>query len=186
MKTNARHTQRLSYSPKAAIRRPWAATRRREHPVLSPDSLRQQTWYPQDATDAKQHAFEKRYYDGYAQTYVSAVQAARKQGWRNISVYGWAPYGRTWGGLEKPEVDAGTDHAWNFFGKQIYDAVDIVNNSVYCFYWSPQNVAYTLANIDANMALVNSMPLRKPVRPNSVRHDNRRWVLYRVQTMKWR
>jgi len=26
------------------------------------------------------------------------------------------------------------------------DVVDIVNNSVYCFYWSPQNVAFTLAN----------------------------------------
>ena len=59
----------------------------------------------------------------------------------------------------------GTDHAWNAFGRQIYDVVDIVNNTVYCFYWSPQNVAYTLANIDSNMALVNSLPTKKPVRP---------------------
>jgi hypothetical protein len=46
-----------------------------------------------------------------------------------------------------------------------YEAVDIVNNSVYCFYWSPHNVAYTLANIDSNMALVNSMSTKKRVRP---------------------
>ncbi len=44
-----------------------------EHPALSPDKLRQQTWYPQDASEAKRAAFEKRYYDGYAQTYISAV-----------------------------------------------------------------------------------------------------------------
>ncbi len=136
-----------------------------EHPVLQPDHLRQQSWYPKHATKAAGKAFEKRYYNGYAQTYISAIAAARKQGWRNISLYGWAPYGRTWGGLEKPDVDAGTNHAWNAFGRQIYEAVDIINNSVYCFYWSPNNVAYTLANIDSNMALVNAMPKRKPVRP---------------------
>ena len=136
-----------------------------EHPVLSPEQLRQKSWYPKDAPDTQRTAFEKRYYDGYAQTYISAVRTARKQGWRNISIYGWAPYGRTWGGLEKPEVDAGTHHAWNAFGRQIYDVVDIINSSVYCFYWSPQNVAYTLANTDSNMALVKSMAVEKPVRP---------------------
>jgi hypothetical protein len=136
-----------------------------EHPVLQPDRLRQQSWYPARASAADRESFEKRYYDGYAQTYISAVAAARKQGWRNISLYGWAPYGRTWGGLEKPDVDAGTNHAWNAFGRQIYEVVDIVNNSVYCFYWSPSNVAYTLANIDSNMALVNSMATKKRVRP---------------------
>lgn len=136
-----------------------------EHPVLSPDRLRVQSWYPADASETDRQSFEKRYYDGYAQTYISAVTAARKQGWSNISLYGWAPYGRTWGGLEKPEVESGTHHAWNAFGRQIYEVVDIINNSVYCFYWSPNNVAYTLANIDSNMALVKSMPTKKPVRP---------------------
>ena len=136
-----------------------------EHPVLSPDRLRQQSWYPQDAQTNEQESFEKRYYDGYAQTYISAVKTARKQGWRNISLYGWAPYGRTWGGLEKPEVDAGTDHAWNAFGRDIYEVVDIINNSLYCFYWSSQNVAYTLANIDSNMAMVARAPTKKLVRP---------------------
>ncbi len=136
-----------------------------EHPVLSPDKLHQQSWSPQDASEGEKNAFESRYYAGYAQTYTSAVQAARQQGYRNISIYGWAPYGRTWGGLENSEVAPGADHAWNMFGRQIYDVVDIVNNSVYCFYWSPRNVAFTLANIDSNMALVNSMPVKKPVRP---------------------
>ena len=136
-----------------------------EHPVLSPEKLRQQTWYPQDASEAAKRDFEKRYYEGYAQTYVSAVKTARQQGWRNISIYGWAPYGRTWGGLETPEVAPGADHAWNMFGQQIYDVVDLINTSVYCFYWSPQNVAFTLANTDSNMTLVNSMPVKKPVRP---------------------
>ncbi len=136
-----------------------------EHPVLSPEELRRQSWYPQNASESESALFEKRYYDGYAQTYISAVRAARKQGWRNVSLYGWAPYGRTWGGLEKSEVDPGSEDAWDSFGKQIYDQVDVINNSVYCFYWSPRNVAYTLANIDVNMALVNSMPIKKPVRP---------------------
>jgi hypothetical protein len=136
-----------------------------EHPVLSPEKLRTQDWYPKDADEAARKTFETNYYLGYAKTYTSAVEAARKQGWRNISIYGWQPYGRTWGGLEKPEVDPGGNHAWNTFGKRIYDTVDIINNSVYCFYWSPQNVAYVLSNIDSNMALVDSMPVRKPVRP---------------------
>jgi hypothetical protein len=55
--------------------------------------------------------------------------------------------------------------SWNAFGKRIYGAVDILNPSVYCFYSSPQNVAYTLANIDCNQRLINSMPSPKPVRP---------------------
>jgi len=136
-----------------------------EHSVLPPERLREQDWYPSDANADGKKAFEKKYYNGYAQTYISAVQAAKKQGWHNISLYGWAPYGRTWGGLEQPEVESGTDFAWNAFGKQIYDATDIINNSVYCFYWSPRNVAYVLSNIDSNMELVYSMSERKPVRP---------------------
>lgn len=136
-----------------------------EHPVLSPEKLREQPWYPKDGIEPERLAFEKRYYDGYAQTYLSSVSAARQSGWKNISIYGWYPYGRTWGGLEKVEAEPGTNQAWNAFGKQILDAVDLVNNSVYCFYWSPQNVAYTLANVDMNLAMVNSASRPKPVRP---------------------
>jgi hypothetical protein len=136
-----------------------------EHPVLSPEKLREQDWYPKEADEAARAAFEAKYYAGYAKTYTSAVEAARQQGWRNISIYGWQPFGRTWGGLEKPEVDPGGNHAWNAFGKRIYECVDIVHNSVYCFYWSPQNVAYVLAGIDSNQALIQTMPTPKPLRP---------------------
>ena len=136
-----------------------------EHPVLSPEKLREQEWYPKDASEPGRGAFERRYYDGYAQTYISSVTAARRQGWQNISIYGWYPYGRTWGGLEKAEPDPGTDFAWNAFGRQILGAVDVVNNSVYCFYWTAQNVAYTLANIDLNLRMVQSADQQKRVRP---------------------
>ncbi len=136
-----------------------------EHGRLRPDKLREQAWYPAKASSDERRAFEQRYYDGYAQTYIAPVRAARRQGWRRISLYGWQPFGRAWFGLEDVTLDPATDHAWNAFGKAIYDAVDILNPTVYCFYWSPQNVAYTLANIDLNMQLVRTMPVRKPVRP---------------------
>ena len=136
-----------------------------EHPRPSLEKLREQPWYPRQADRPEQEQFEKRYYDGYALTYVRPIEAARRAGWRGISVYGWQPFGRRYWGLDKARVDPATDWAWHAFGRQIYDAVDILNPSVYCFYWSQQNVAYTLANIDLNMELVKSMPARKPVRP---------------------
>ena len=135
-----------------------------EHGWLRPDALRQQAWYPAKASEAERRAFERRYYDGYAKTYIAPVQAARKQGWRNISLYGWQPFGRTWN-VTDVSLDPATDHSWNTFGTRIYEAVDILNPTVYCFYWDPKNVAYTLANIDLNMRLVRSMPEQKPVRP---------------------
>jgi len=136
-----------------------------EHGVVAPERLREQDWYPRDGENAEKSEFEKRYYDGYAETYLSAVETARKQGWKNISLYGWQPAGRIWGGLDKRDAHPDTYHPWIAFGRRIYGAVDLINNSVYCFYWSPQNVAYVLANIDDNMRLVNSMPVKKPVRP---------------------
>jgi hypothetical protein len=136
-----------------------------EHPLLGPEDLRKQEWYPAGGTEAERAEFERSYYDGYALTYAAPVRAARSAGWRDISLYGWEPFGRRWFGLEKAEVDPTTDWAWNAYGKAIYEAVDILNPSVYCFYWSPQNVAYTLANLDLNMAFVRSMPVQKPMRP---------------------
>jgi len=136
-----------------------------EHGWHRPGTLRKQPWYPADAPEPERRAFEARYYDGYAQTYIAPVRAARAAGYRNISIYGWQPFRRTWFGLENVTLDPETDWAWNTFGKRIYQAVDILNPTVYCFYWSPQNVAYTLANIDLNMRLVNTMPVRKPLRP---------------------
>lgn len=136
-----------------------------EHRLLKPDALRKQPWYPGDADEVAKAAFEKRYYDGYALTYTAPVQAARQAGWSDISLYGWQPFARTFHGLGKVHIDPATDWAWNAFGRRIYESVDILNPSVYCFYWDPKNVAYTLANIDLNMALVRSMRPRKPMRP---------------------
>ncbi len=135
-----------------------------EHGLLKPEQLREQEWYPAQAPEAERAAFEKRYYDGYAQTYVAPVEAARQNGWRELSVYGWEPFGRRWWGLDEVVVDPETDWAWNAFGKQIYASMDILNPSVYCFYWSPQNVAYTLANIDLNMRFVDAADERKRMR----------------------
>ena len=92
------------------------------------------------------------------------MAAARAAGWETISLYGWQPYGRAWGGLEKSELDPDDDSAWNAFGRQIYQTVDIVHASVYCPYWDPKNVAFTLANIDRNLKLINTESNRKPLR----------------------
>ncbi len=136
-----------------------------EHGVLPPERLREQDWYPANAPQAERTEFERRYYDGYTQTNIAPVEAARRNGWHDLSIYGWQPFRRTYWGLESVQLDPTTDWAWNSFGKAIYDAVDILNPSVYCFYWTPNNVAYTLANIDLNMQLVRTMPERKPLRP---------------------
>ena len=136
-----------------------------EHPRLAPEKLRQQPWYPRAGDETERRTFEKTYYEGYALTYTAPIRAARQMGWKNISVYGWEPFLRTYWGLENVRLDPATDWAWNAFGRRIYQAVDILNPSVYCFYWTPNNVAYTLANIDLNMKLVEAMPNRKPVRP---------------------
>jgi len=136
-----------------------------EHGLIGPEQLRERDWYPADASAAERAAFEKRYYDGYAQTYVAPVEAARQNGWSDISVYGWAPFRRTWWGLEDATADPATDWGWNAFGRQIYQSVDILNPSVYCFYWSRQNVAYTLASIDLNMEMISAAEEQKPIRP---------------------
>ena len=136
-----------------------------EHGVLSPDKLHEQDWFPKDGTPAAQAAFEKRYYDGYAMTYTVPVQVAREAGWKNISLYGWQPFGRMWFGIDKATAEPETYWPWLKYGQQIEAAVDILNPSVYCFYWSPQNVAYTLANLDLNRKLNDSFPNPKPMVP---------------------
>jgi hypothetical protein len=136
-----------------------------EHGLLGLEKLREQAWYPKDAPEAQRQAFEKKYYDGYAQTYLAPLAAARAEGWNNLSLYGWQPFGRRWFGLEKATADRATDFAWNAFGRQIYESVDLLNPTVYCFYWSPQNVAYTLANIDLNRQMITGLKPEKPMRP---------------------
>ncbi|NOY79455.1 MAG: hypothetical protein GXP31_00470 [Kiritimatiellaeota bacterium] len=135
-----------------------------EHGVLPPEKLRQQPWYPRKAGTAQRAEFEQAYYRGYARSYTAPVEAARALGWRNISLYGWQPFPRTYWGIAKAKKGA-RPWQWDKFGQSVYRAVDIINPSVYCFYWSSKNVAYTLVNIDRNMDLVREMPNTKPVRP---------------------
>ena len=134
-----------------------------EHPVSSEANLLLQSWYPKSKSARK--AFRKRYYAGYAQSFIAPAKLAKKNGWKEVGIYGWQPFGRTWGGLENPKYAEGHGAAWGLFGKAIYQNVDVIYNSVYSFYWSPQNTAYTLANIDINMDIINAQPKRKPLRP---------------------
>lgn len=162
-----------------------------EHGRLSPQQLREQDWYPTDASAPQKAAFEKRYYDGYAKTYTGVVEAAREMGWHDISVYGWQAFPRTWwhnkNQAKEVDIDPETYHPWTAYGRQIYETVDILNPSVYCFYWSPQNVAYTLANIDLNMELIQSMEAQKPVRPyywTLLHGGGSGWRWYKGQPMR--
>jgi len=136
-----------------------------EHPWLNPDDLRKQPWYPANAPEAERLAFETKWYEGYALTYVAPIEAARREGWKSVGVYGTQPFLRQWWGLEKVVVEPDTYWAWPAFGRQIQQASDVIYPDVYCFYWSPQNVAYTLTNLDFCRKLAASAPERKPMRP---------------------
>ena len=136
-----------------------------EHGVLNPNALRQQPWYPKDAAPAARQAFERKYYTGYGLTFLAPLQAARKEGWKSVGVYGWQPFPRQWWGLEKATADPATDWAWNGFGKAIYEAADVLYPDVYCFYWSPQDIAYQLTNLDFCRKLTASTGKQKPMRP---------------------
>ena len=136
-----------------------------EHGPLDPATLREQEWYPADATEARRQAFERRYYHGFALTYLLPVRVARRQGWEHISIYGWQPSPRTWHGLRTDEIFQRTAWRWERYGRDIYEEIDLLNPSVYCFYWTPRNVAYTLAIIDMNMRRIVPMPRQKPIRP---------------------
>jgi hypothetical protein len=138
-----------------------------EHSVLPPDALRQREWYPRDASEAERQAFEQRYYHGYALTYSAPMAAAKRLGYRNLSVYGWEPFLRQWWGMDKLNFSPETYWQWAAYGKEIYadPATDILNPSLYVYYWSPQNVASTICNLDYTRALVETMPEQKPIRP---------------------
>ena len=136
-----------------------------EHGPLAPEKLRKQPWYPRNAADAAQKQFEKKYYRGFALTYIRPVQVARGQGWQHISIYGWQPFMRTWHALPNDDLLETTRWRWERYGKDIYRSVDLLNPSVYCFYRDERNVAYTLATIDKNMKRIREMAQQKPVRP---------------------
>ena len=136
-----------------------------EHEVLPPDKLRQQTWYPRRSAPSERQRFEQDYYEGFAQTHISAVEAARLTGWRDVAIYGWAPFPRTWWGLDRPLDGPVQRFEWKAYGRQIYAAVDAIHPSVYIPYWGPKSVAYTLENIDRNVAICQATGDPKPVRP---------------------
>jgi Concanavalin A-like lectin/glucanases superfamily len=138
-----------------------------ENAALAPAALRTQIWYPSGGTAEEMAAFEKKYYDGFALTQYSTVDAARQLGFKSLSVYGWNPSSVGWIGMPTYVADPAGEWYWQNVGLQVISHVDIVNNSVYCYYWDPANVAYTLARNDINLAFVNSLPpaQRKPVRP---------------------
>ena len=121
----------------------------------------------QDGDEQARQAFERKYYHGYALTYTAPMAAAKKLGYRNLSVYGWEPFLRQWWGLDTLQFSPETYWQWMRFGKEIYEsnATDILNPSLYVYYWSPQNVASTICNLDYNRELVETMPERKPIRP---------------------
>jgi hypothetical protein len=159
-----------------------------ENVALDPVTLRTQGWYPSGAAAQDRAAFEKKYYDGFALTQYSAVDAARRSGFSNISLYGWKPTSVGWSGLQTYVADPVVDWFWQSVGLQVLSHVDIVNNSVYCFYWDPANVAYTLAQNDINLAFISSLPPqnRKPMRPyfnNQLTGGGGGWRWWRSQPL---
>lgn len=157
-----------------------------EYGWLSPEMLHQQDWYPSSVSAAEKAAFEQRYYKGYGLIYSAPVETARSAGWNNLSIYGWEPFKNRWFGLDTANPDPSTDFAWNAFGRRIYDVVDIINPSLYCYYWSAQNVAYTLANLDLNFRFIDSTTNRKPVRPyywNLLHGGGGGWRWWREQAL---
>ena len=126
-----------------------------EHTCPTPQQLRAKPWYPSHLSDRAKADFERTYYQGYAKTYTTQVNAARRNGWARIGIYGWQPFQRIWWGLEDVSTKGLPGWQWHAYGRQIYESVDVLFPSLYCFYWSPRNVAYTLAIGDLNrLALV--------------------------------
>ncbi|MCC6446354.1 MAG: hypothetical protein IT210_23240 [Armatimonadetes bacterium] len=137
-----------------------------EYGYLPPEQLRQRSWYPSGASSEEKAAFECKYYLGYARSLIAIAETAHRQEWKEVGIYdGYSPFPRMWWGLEKADPNPDDDWAWNLFGKQVYDAYDILYTDVYCFYPSPQNVAYTLANIDLNRRMIRKAKAQKPIRP---------------------
>lgn len=149
-------------------------------------SLRQKAWYPPGGVDQD---FENAYYDGFVDMELAAAETAKQQGWQETGIYGWAPFPRKWFGLESVSVDPNTYWPWTRYGRAIYrsPSVDALHPSVYNFYWEERNVAYVLANIDLNMRLVNSEPVRKAVQPyfwNQLHGGGPGWRWWRGQPLR--
>jgi len=164
--------ERLDSTDVWASQPDWIAMLDLEHGgPLSPAELRREEWYPAAATEAERQAFEQCYYRGYLLTYTAPVEALRRKGWTSVGVYPQA-YGSGWFALlglaERGEAglpDPATYWPWLECGRALYEAQDVLYPDIYVYYWSPQNVAYTLARLDFDLALGRSAPKRKPLRP---------------------
>ena len=135
--------------------------------ALSPEQLRTQPWYPK--TDGA--AFEAKYYRGYLLTYTAPIEALRRAGWKQVGIYP-QPYGSGWYDLlgrwdrKQPCLpDPATHWPWQAYGRAFCDAQDVLYPDYYVYYWSRQNVAYTLARLDFDRVLVGSLAKPKPIRP---------------------
>ncbi|MGE0432816.1 MAG: hypothetical protein AB7S36_11195 [Planctomycetota bacterium] len=158
-----------------------------EHSVLDPTTLHSQAWYPSGDTPANQQAFEDAYYGGFANTQIAPIVAARAAGWTNISLYGWQPVARTFFSAGTFVADPSTDWRWNRYGREVYAAADVINPSVYNFYWDNRNVAYVLANIDLNQRMIADEAVQKPVRPyfwNLLHGGGPDWRWWRGQAVR--
>ena len=150
----------------------WIAMLDLEHEgPLSPEQLRAQEWYPRDGSPEERMAFEDKYYRGYLMTNVAPIEALRRKGFTSVGVYpqgygsGWFAllglYEKGLSGIPDPH----THWPWLRWGRDFVEAQDVLYPDVYVYYWSPQNVAYTIARLDFDRALVNSLANPKPIRP---------------------
>ncbi|MHC5040060.1 MAG: hypothetical protein ACYTHM_22360 [Planctomycetota bacterium] len=136
-----------------------------EHYVLSPGNLQAQTWYPSGGTQSERDQFEADYYNGYANTNICWMRVANQRGWTGYGIYGWQPFARQWFGLDTATGDPQTYWRWTRFGSRIYDEVEALYPSIYCFYWDSRNLAYMLANIDFNHRIISQKTDQKPILP---------------------
>ena len=133
-------------------------------------SLQGQSWYPADAGEAERLAFEKAYYDGYVNTYLAMVEAARQMGWATVGIYtgnstlqAIAP---TWWGLATATTDTDLMRwRWDAYNRELIEGVDVLLPSVYAPYWSRSHVAYALANTDLNVQELHERGVDTPILP---------------------
>ena len=146
-----------------------------EHDKAKLSDLPKLAWYPSTGTPEEQAEFERRYYEGVSLSFISVIDTLRLKGWKNISLYSggggpqpfprtWPKHGR-WSNMADLVANPTNHWQWPRMGQPVYQHLDIINPSVYCFYWSSKNVPYTLANVDLNMQVLATEPVRKPVRP---------------------
>lgn len=125
------------------------------------ERVRGLAFYPKEGTAAEKAAFEKRYYDGLAKILYCPVEAARKLGFKNLTIYGWNP--DWWESDGDPEKD----YYWQNVGKQILPHLDWVCCCNYYTQPTPAFVGARLLDVDSNLRFMETLPpaQRRPLRP---------------------